>query len=156
MGFSGRWSTDGVPLNESTVSKRTILSCSKYSLAKDSLLRRGTARPFSTSEGEKGFPRKHSLAKTSPLVFFYLRSVVVQKATFCGVGPRGLCPRATERRGSHDDLPCFFRDSLLSFSLFFPFSLARLSPLTAGSGTVHFPCWPPLLCARAKSVLEMG
>ena len=71
MGFSGRWSTDGVPLNESTVSKRTILSCSKYSLAKGSLLRRGTARPFSTSDGEKGFPRKHSLAKTSPLVSFF-------------------------------------------------------------------------------------
>ena len=71
MGFSGRWSTDGVPLNESTVSKRTILSCSKYSLAKDSLLRRGTARPFSTIDGEKGFPRKHSLAKNSPFVFFF-------------------------------------------------------------------------------------
>ena len=72
------------------------------------------------------------------------------------------CARCTLRchlhlsAGQTADLPCFLRDSLLSFCLFFPFSLARLSPLPAASGTVCFPCWPLLLCARAKPVLEMG
>ena len=130
MGFSGRWSTDGVPLNESTVSKRTILSCSKYSLAKGSLLRRGTARPFSTIDGEKGFPRKHSLAKTSPLVFFF--------SSKCSRSKGNLLRRGTARPlSTSDGEKGFSRRSSLFLSRL-PSFLLPLLPLFLGAAVTSY------------------
>ena len=131
MGFSGRRSTDGAPLNESTVSKRTILSCSKYSLAKDSLLRRGTARPFSTIDGEKGFPRKHSLAKNSPLVVFLSKYSLPKD---------NLLRRGTARPlSTSDGEKGFSRRSSLFLSRL-PSFLLPLLPLFLGAAVTSY-CW---------------
>ena len=44
---------------------------------------------------------------------FLVQSIVSQRTAFCGAGPRGLFPRATERRGSHEST---VSDSSVAFS----------------------------------------